>query len=101
MLDWFSTEGRGSAAAQRMCGRARGSSRNPGKNRRIHQARRDKRRNSPPCAGRSGPGSEKPGPPIRIRMRFDELDLAPELVRNVTALGYETPTPIQQQAIPL
>jgi ATP-dependent RNA helicase RhlE len=34
-------------------------------------------------------------------MRFDELDLAPELVRNVTAMGYETPTPIQQQAIPL
>jgi ATP-dependent RNA helicase RhlE len=33
-------------------------------------------------------------------MRFDELNLAPELVRNVTALGYETPTPIQQQSIP-
>lgn len=33
-------------------------------------------------------------------MRFDELDLAPELVRNVSALGYETPTPIQAQAIP-
>jgi ATP-dependent RNA helicase RhlE len=33
-------------------------------------------------------------------MRFDELNLAPELVRNVTALGYEIPTPIQQQAIP-
>ncbi|HEX6748594.1 MAG TPA: DEAD/DEAH box helicase [Longimicrobium sp.] len=33
-------------------------------------------------------------------MRFDELNLAPELVRNVTELGYEIPTPIQQQAIP-
>ena len=33
-------------------------------------------------------------------MRFDELTLAPVLVRNVTALGYETPTPIQAQAIP-
>lgn len=33
-------------------------------------------------------------------MRFDELNLAPELVRNVAALGYEIPTPIQQQAIP-
>src|SRR3712207_6455175 len=33
-------------------------------------------------------------------MRFTELNLAPELVRNVTALGYEIPTPIQQQAIP-
>ena len=33
-------------------------------------------------------------------MRFDELNLAPELVRNVASLGYETPTPIQAQAIP-
>ncbi|HEX2080561.1 MAG TPA: DEAD/DEAH box helicase, partial [Longimicrobium sp.] len=33
-------------------------------------------------------------------MRFTELNLAPELVRNVIELGYETPTPIQQQAIP-
>src|SRR3712207_3542380 len=33
-------------------------------------------------------------------MRFTELNLAPELVRNVTALGYETPTPIQLQGIP-
>ena len=33
-------------------------------------------------------------------MRFDELNLAPELVRNVAELGYVTPTPIQQQAIP-
>jgi ATP-dependent RNA helicase RhlE len=33
-------------------------------------------------------------------MRFDELNLAPKLVRNVAELGYEIPTPIQQQAIP-
>jgi ATP-dependent RNA helicase RhlE len=33
-------------------------------------------------------------------MRFDELNLAPMLVRNVAELGYEIPTPIQQQAIP-
>ena len=33
-------------------------------------------------------------------MRFDELNLAPELVRNVAGLGYVIPTPIQQQAIP-
>jgi ATP-dependent RNA helicase RhlE len=33
-------------------------------------------------------------------MRFDELDLAPELLRNVRELGYDIPTPIQQQAIP-
>ena len=33
-------------------------------------------------------------------MRFEELNLAPELVRNVAALGYVIPTPIQQQAIP-
>ena len=29
-------------------------------------------------------------------MRFDELNLAPMLVRNVAELGYEIPTPIQQ-----
>jgi ATP-dependent RNA helicase RhlE len=33
-------------------------------------------------------------------MQFTELNLAPELLRNVVAMGYETPTPIQQQAIP-
>ena len=33
-------------------------------------------------------------------MRFDELNLSPELLRNIAALGYETPTPIQAQAIP-
>lgn len=33
-------------------------------------------------------------------MTFDELNLAPELVRAVRELGYEEPTPIQQQAIP-
>ena len=33
-------------------------------------------------------------------MRFDELNLAPELMRNIAAQGYETPTPIQARAIP-
>jgi ATP-dependent RNA helicase RhlE len=33
-------------------------------------------------------------------MRFDELQLAPELVRAVKDRGYEIPTPIQQMAIP-
>ncbi|MBB4636291.1 DEAD/DEAH box helicase [Longimicrobium terrae] len=33
-------------------------------------------------------------------MQFTELNLAPELLRNVVAMGYVTPTPIQQQAIP-
>jgi ATP-dependent RNA helicase RhlE len=33
-------------------------------------------------------------------MRFDELTLDPQLLRNVAAMGYEIPTPIQQQAIP-
>jgi ATP-dependent RNA helicase DeaD len=31
---------------------------------------------------------------------FDDLDLRPELLAALTALGYEEPTPIQQQAIP-
>ncbi len=34
-------------------------------------------------------------------MRFEELGLAPELVRAVSELGYDVPTPIQQQAIPV
>ncbi|HEX2093642.1 MAG TPA: DEAD/DEAH box helicase [Longimicrobiaceae bacterium] len=34
-------------------------------------------------------------------MRFEELGLAPELVRAVTELGYEEPTPIQRLAIPV
>ncbi len=32
--------------------------------------------------------------------RFDQLGLAPKVLENLTKLGYETPTPIQQQAIP-
>jgi ATP-dependent RNA helicase RhlE len=35
------------------------------------------------------------------KMKFNELQLVPELVRNVTELGYTAPTPIQQMAIPL
>jgi hypothetical protein len=34
-------------------------------------------------------------------MKFEELGLAPELVRAVTELGYDEPTPIQRMAIPL
>jgi ATP-dependent RNA helicase RhlE len=33
-------------------------------------------------------------------MHFSELNLEPQLLENVTALGYEIPTPIQQQSIP-
>src|SRR5215475_9649454 len=32
--------------------------------------------------------------------RFEELGLRPELIRAVTELGYEEPTPIQMNAIP-
>ena len=32
---------------------------------------------------------------------FEELELAPELLTVVRNLGYETPTPIQKEAIPL
>ena len=35
------------------------------------------------------------------RMTFTELNLAPALLRAITEEGYDTPTPIQQQAIPL
>src|SRR5215210_3073880 len=34
-------------------------------------------------------------------MRFTDLGLAESLVTAVTALGYEEPTPIQREAIPL
>jgi ATP-dependent RNA helicase RhlE len=34
-------------------------------------------------------------------MKFEELGLAPTLVRAVTELGYSVPTPIQRMAIPL
>jgi ATP-dependent RNA helicase RhlE len=33
-------------------------------------------------------------------MNFDELNLAPEILKAVREQGYETPTPIQAQAIP-
>ncbi len=33
-------------------------------------------------------------------MNFDELNLAPAILKAVRELGYETPTPIQAQAIP-
>lgn len=34
-------------------------------------------------------------------MKFDELNLAPAIIKAVLEQGYETPTPIQVQAIPL
>ena len=34
-------------------------------------------------------------------MRFDELGLAPDLLKAVSDKGYENPTPIQEQAIPV
>lgn len=34
-------------------------------------------------------------------MRFDELGLAPEILRAIVDQGYTEPTPIQQKAIPL
>jgi ATP-dependent RNA helicase DeaD len=34
-------------------------------------------------------------------MRFNELGLNPNILKSIEALGFETPTPIQEQAIPL
>jgi ATP-dependent RNA helicase RhlE len=34
-------------------------------------------------------------------MKFTDLGLAPEILRSVADVGYETPTPIQAQAIPI
>jgi superfamily II DNA/RNA helicase len=36
----------------------------------------------------------------KIRMTFEELGLSPEVLRAVSESGYETPTPIQEKAIP-
>ncbi|HYH71045.1 MAG TPA: DEAD/DEAH box helicase, partial [Methyloceanibacter sp.] len=33
-------------------------------------------------------------------MTFTELGLSPKVLSAVTSAGYETPTPIQRQAIP-
>lgn len=33
--------------------------------------------------------------------KFSDLNLLPELLKNIQAAGYETPTPIQSQAIPV
>ena len=40
-------------------------------------------------------------PALETAITFAELNLAPEIVEAVRALGYESPTPIQKQAIPL
>jgi ATP-dependent RNA helicase RhlE len=42
-----------------------------------------------------------PAPDMALRkMNFEELNLAPALMQAVRELGYDTPTPIQAQAIP-
>jgi len=33
-------------------------------------------------------------------MTFDDIGLSPEILRAISDAGYETPTPIQEQAIP-
>jgi len=38
--------------------------------------------------------------PVRMKDTFAELGLGPELLKELTALGYEEPTPIQKAAIP-
>ena len=34
-------------------------------------------------------------------MKFDEMGLSPDTLKSVQALGFEIPTPIQEQAIPI
>ena len=34
-------------------------------------------------------------------MKFNEMGLSPETLKSIQALGFETPTPIQEQAIPI
>jgi ATP-dependent RNA helicase DeaD len=40
-------------------------------------------------------------PPADTSVRFDSLGLSEDIVSAVTALGYEEPTPIQREAIPV
>ncbi len=40
-------------------------------------------------------------PDGRLHMKFEDLNLASAIVKAVHEQGYETPTPIQAQAIPL
>jgi ATP-dependent RNA helicase RhlE len=51
-------------------------------------------RSSLPATPGSVPGDKD------VPLRFQDLDLIPELQRAVRREGYDTPTPIQQQAIP-
>ena len=44
----------------------------------------------------SNPGTEEPAGP-----RFDELGLDPKVLKALTDVGYETPSPIQAETIPL
>ena len=52
-----------------------------------------------PLFGQNGPNTKRRSK-ARSTMNFDELNLAPAILKAVREQGYETPTPIQQQAIP-
>jgi ATP-dependent RNA helicase RhlE len=52
-----------------------------------------------PLFGQNGPNTKR-RQKARSTMNFDELNLAPAILKAVREQGYETPTPIQQQAIP-
>ncbi|HSK55511.1 MAG TPA: DEAD/DEAH box helicase [Jiangellales bacterium] len=59
---------------------------------------------APPDAGLSPPDAGLPPPtedPAEGGASFADLDLRPELLAALTGLGYEEPTPIQREAIPL
>ena len=34
-------------------------------------------------------------------MKFNDMGLSPETLQSIQSLGFETPTPIQEQAIPV
>src|SRR5215211_4021054 len=58
-------------------------------------------RGAPRPRGSPGPQDEREAPPRSLRMTaFAELGLAPDLLDALRHLGYERPTPIQEQAIP-
>ena len=46
------------------------------------------------------PTEEKGGQPVEEKVRFDTLDLHPDIEDGLFSMGFETATPIQSKAIP-
>jgi ATP-dependent RNA helicase RhlE len=72
----------------------------PGKSRSYAHIKIDKTPAIPPSAYISKPASEAEMPIGVIVHRFSDFDIDGQIKTNISARGYEMPTPIQDQAIP-